>query len=446
MQTFRELLSNPKHTLGPSAGPLTAPSASEIPVSGRKKLRLPKSLDAYGDVRTEHAEGFPEAQAGLLPTARIRLLAEPHVAFEGQSPTDDHVIALGGNAERVKSLGARKVVLANVVSIDGETLYGQAEAIYLSNGMGFGSSQLLFYRDRWTTDLAQLAVWLAHDLESSVSVLDIRPESNSPHWKKAALLLGGGSSEKLPAAWKRVMEVVGGLYCVDLDIRPNPDSARARIVGELKRSPPDALLVWSRWVADSHVYMETYRRARPDGIADLLGQHPETQLDFYEDVYELALHLATISPALCDGSTSARDVTSWHEAETRILSLECASFRLTARARECLSANPYPDPNRMLSHVVRLARLASDYAAAQGRIGDRLASVAKASYEIEIALTDDSLSVSSIPGIKGNSLNPMPHVKVDDFKSPDKCGRIYFALDHDSLQFVVDHIGLHDYG
>jgi hypothetical protein len=442
MQTFRDLLSA-EHTLRTDAAPQSVQRSAEIPVPGRKKLRLPKSLDGFGDLKSEPAEGFPEPYVELLPAARLHLLAKPQLVFEAQPPQDDEVVHLGGNPERVRTLGARRVIVATAIKLDDCTLYGQAEAIYLANGAGFGSPQLLFYRDRWTSDLSELTVWIVGDLADSLSLVEIRPEANAPHWKEAALLLGGGADARLPAGWKRIMELAAGLYCISLDVRQNPDSARATILGELKRSPPDALLVWRRWVRDSYVYIDTYRSVRPDGNADVIGEHRDSPLNFYEDIFEMGMHLEMISPLTA--APASTTISSWPEAEPHILALECESFRLTSRARDSLAANVYPDPERMYAHLERLSRLAADYAAAQGNFGDRIATIAVA-YEIGIALSDDSLSVSLILGVTGNWIDPITHVKVDDAKAADKCGRIYFAIDHENLQFVVDHIGLHDYG
>ena len=36
-----------------------------------------------------------------------------------------------------------------------------------------------------------------------------------------------------------------------------------------------------------------------------------------------------------------------------------------------------------------------------------------------------------------------PHVKVDDYKKPVECGRIYFAQDNEGRRFIVNHIGPH---
>lgn len=442
MQTFRELLSGPEHPSDSERPSLTISKKSEIAVSGSKRLRLPKSIDAFGDLEATHAEGFPEKSAELLPVCRLRLLSEPHLAFEGSVPTDSELIALGESSDRLKRVGARRLVLATVVDVGGRNIFGEAEAIYLENGITFGSARLLVFRDRWTEDLAELAEWLARDTEGCVASMEIRPEANSPPWKTVALLLGGGPSSDLPSAWKRIFTFVAGLYCIALDIRENPDSSRAKVVADLKRTPPDALLVWARWIANPYAYIQPYKGARPSGSSQTLGQPRNIPLSFYEDVYELALHLDSMSTL--SSSAAYTPVESWPEARDQILALECNSFLLTQRARDSLMDNAYPDPDRMYTFVRRLSQVAAAYAASEGRLKGGIVAMA-AAFEIEIALHDDSRTFSKITVDDGRELDPKPHVKVDDAKSADKCGRIYFAIDFDRLRFVVDHIGLHDY-
>jgi hypothetical protein len=107
--------------------------------------------------------------------------------------------------------------------------------------------------------------------------------------------------------------------------------------------------------------------------------------------------------------------------------------------------NPYPKPERMLDHLTKLAHLAAAYRLAGGNLGSGLPDFAVSTYGIEIALSDAGLSPRDIH-LEGRLLRATPHVKVDDHKAPDRCGRIYFAIDKEGLRFVVDHIGLHDYG
>ena len=109
-----------------------------------------------------------------------------------------------------------------------------------------------------------------------------------------------------------------------------------------------------------------------------------------------------------------------------------------------LDNNPYPKPGRMLSFMKSLEQLALGYHQAGGSLGQRIANAAIEDYGIEVALFDAKLADRQIP-FEGESLNPQPHVKVDDYKTPDSAGRIYFAISHATKRFVVDHIGLHDY-
>jgi hypothetical protein len=105
--------------------------------------------------------------------------------------------------------------------------------------------------------------------------------------------------------------------------------------------------------------------------------------------------------------------------------------------------NPYPDPARMTWHVRQLAALAAEFASQKGVMGQRLADEARR-FEIEIAMHDAGLRPNSVAA-GGENYPAEPHVKVDDVKTADKCGRIYFAIDPVQCVFIVDHIGLHDY-
>jgi hypothetical protein len=100
----------------------------------------------------------------------------------------------------------------------------------------------------------------------------------------------------------------------------------------------------------------------------------------------------------------------------------------------------------MLSHLERLAKLAEEFGNGRGRLGARLEETGR-QLGLDIALFDSNLKAPDIV-VEGSvlSVRAEPHVKVDDHKSPDKCGRIYFAVDSDNYRFIVDHVGIHDYG
>jgi hypothetical protein len=97
----------------------------------------------------------------------------------------------------------------------------------------------------------------------------------------------------------------------------------------------------------------------------------------------------------------------------------------------------------MFTHISALERLADTYHRGSGVVGARLEDYARDHHGIEIALFDSSIKVQLELG--GRTYSAQAHVKVDDYTSPDRCGRIYFAVDTQNFMFVVDHVGLHDY-
>ncbi|MCM3535023.1 hypothetical protein M3693_12430 [Cellulosimicrobium funkei] len=99
----------------------------------------------------------------------------------------------------------------------------------------------------------------------------------------------------------------------------------------------------------------------------------------------------------------------------------------------------------MFAHVSMLGELAQQYHDSHGVLGGSLTDAAT-QVGIEVALHDKGLSTPAISTGFRTSLRAGPHVKVDDYKSPTDCGRIYFAIDDVAFRFVVDHIDLHDYG
>jgi hypothetical protein len=135
---------------------------------------------------------------------------------------------------------------------------------------------------------------------------------------------------------------------------------------------------------------------------------------------------------------------SWADAAKKARQLTGPHFVLTDRAVGMLDANPYPDAARMLDHLRRLSDLARRYHDAEGDLGGPITDIARSEHEIHIALTDKGLRPPKLAGFDG--LQAEPHVKVDDYKSPDQCGRIYFAVDKERFRFIIDHVGLHSYG
>jgi hypothetical protein len=147
-------------------------------------------------------------------------------------------------------------------------------------------------------------------------------------------------------------------------------------------------------------------------------------------------------------SMPARPVVRWGEEAGRVLDGHvCESFVLTDGARSHARSNPYPDVERMLLYLSRLAEFAAEWArrSRASTFNGQFETLA-AAFELEVALHDGSLGRFEFLH-EGRTFVGVPHVKVDDHKKPNATGRIYFAIDarpNDGIfRLVVHYIGLH---
>ncbi len=141
-----------------------------------------------------------------------------------------------------------------------------------------------------------------------------------------------------------------------------------------------------------------------------------------ESFQSAMLNLADAAPA--------RPTLAWgRDALRRIASRTGPAFELSKRARQHLGQNGYPDVERMLKYLERLADMAQAFHFSEG-VSGRLAEWARTEFDIEIALHEDNITeVHAYFEFEGQRLCNRPHVKVDDYKNPAECGRIYFAID-----------------
>lgn len=257
-------------------------------------------------------------------------------------------------------------------------------------------------------------------------------------------LLGGSGNNDLPSGWTRILRIVAGLRQVNLDIRVGADASRRAVIQQLRSSPPDGLLIWASWVKDPDAFITPYLQARPKAYAQVLGTQ-QGVMSFSDCASELALHLQVLAPLDEELPALETGPISWDEAALEIEALVGVHFVLTHRATQMLHRNAYPFPRRMIDQASRLSRIARQFHARGGVLGQRLEDFAMEEEGLLVSLFDADLDPPVIV-IDGVELQARPHVKVDDYKSPSECGRIYFAIDHEHLRFVVDHIGLHNYG
>ncbi|HEX8079272.1 MAG TPA: hypothetical protein VF557_03605 [Jatrophihabitans sp.] len=287
---------------------------------------------------------------------------------------------------------------------------------------------------------------LSHGLVDAKSSFKASPELNAPKWKRVVVLLGGDSQqEKLPWNWEKALKLTSGLFRIHLDIRPNPDSRRPAVIAQLSSTPPDALIVWTDYVRTHKPYTAAYQRAKPSSPCVILG--PSLTTDSFIDVIdEFVLQLFEVESAL-DKGVRATTLTNWDKGAKKVLALESSYFVMSDRLKASLPNCNYPDISRMIRHLEYLEDLARLYHESGGKLGNSIENTATQRYGIEIALFDSKLDPADVilEGEAQAGLKALPHIKVDDYKSPDRCGRVYFAIDSVNSRFIVDHVGLHDY-
>lgn len=441
---------------GLAGWPQGYPAKARLVVPQAGKLVLPRDttgLDAWRDWGTPRdvrvaavgeSDGPAEetSDAGHLELAhvdpsRAALLTRPAFVAQLPTPNKEWFEARRIDTSTWRRESPRHLLLAARVDHQGRTTYGAARTLFVENGLGFGSTSIAHHEEVWLEGYDSFADHLALQVVDAVDLQAV-PEGNGAPWTTAMLLLNDRARElALPTGWQHALALVAGLYRVRLKVHASAWANRTSILFDIKTEPPEALLVADGSISAPETFLSPYRTARPQGYAHTLGSRGSS---FEEQILELGEHLKVLSPR---ESTDTAPPATWTEAQEVIEGLECPSFVLTERARASLTDNPYPDAGRMTWHLQQLAALAGEYAKSNGAIGQRV-SVEARRYGIEIAMQDGNLSPNRVSS-GGESYLAEPHVKVDDYKTPDKCGRIYFAIDPVSCVFIVDHIGLHDY-
>lgn len=135
-------------------------------------------------------------------------------------------------------------------------------------------------------------------------------------------------------------------------------------------------------------------------------------------------------------------VETWEEFREHISDLAGPGFCITETAAACANGkNRYPYPKQMWAALCGLERLGRTYNELGAQIGTRFEDWALAEAGLQVALHDKSYAASSLFEFEGNTYSREPHVKVDDAKSPNEVGRIYFALDNEGQRIIVDWFG-----
>ncbi len=251
------------------------------------------------------------------------------------------------------------------------------------------------------------------------------------------LWLGGSSGEVagLPSDWALRIAALGQARGVDLEVIERPHTHVASVLSRLAERDPAVVVCWSPYAG---------------GFEHTAQLKVRTVVSVDEPTFDSALLLAAMeldqlatdlrAPLMPEGDWLPRD---WADAAANVSRLHSDAFVLTSEAQAMLIGNPYRDVPRMWAHLTRLKAAAEAWAGADCQVGAALKPWIREHYGIEIALHDAALGTNVEFHFDGRTRSCEPHVKVDDFKSPDECGRIHFAIDPERKRFIVHHIGLH---
>lgn len=241
--------------------------------------------------------------------------------------------------------------------------------------------------------------------------------------------------------WKEL--ITGASYVQGIELRiHSPLPTFDRIVAQhLVTGAADLLVLWphehgaplaqlgATWSARRSP--DTLIRIQTRSLTEFVNALRE-ELELRNDLWE----------AVSRGEAAAAP-TTLAELGLRLDDLAAPSFVITANARTTCVRSGYTDPARMWDHVRALAAAAAEWARKQGTVGMRLEDWISQEFGIAIALHDAKLGDHGRFLFEDVEYSRAPHVKVDDAKPYNECGRIHFAIDVGKRRVIVDHIGLH---
>jgi hypothetical protein len=246
--------------------------------------------------------------------------------------------------------------------------------------------------------------------------------------RKSILWIGESGRIKQPN-WKHQLAAAGEARGLSIVLAPNPASFNSTHK-KIEAFKGERIVVWTPTAAAFANRTSLPSPLRKDAV--FLADS-----DFPRSLEEMCTQLDA------PGEDAATESLSWEEVHDEVSDLQSEAFLMTRQCLGSLKRNPYPDPPRMLRFLTALAEAAEEWRDLKGDIGERFDRWAQTEFGIEIALHDFGLGDRAAFEYDGQQYSREPHVKVDDYKSPDKCGRIYFALDKERLRVIVDHVGLH---
>ncbi len=116
----------------------------------------------------------------------------------------------------------------------------------------------------------------------------------------------------------------------------------------------------------------------------------------------------------------------------------------TANARDEWLRSAYPYPERMREALDTLAELAGAWRLLDRDLGMSLGAWIGSQTPLDYAHSDEGLRRKGLSHFTFENVkwDRQPHIKLDDHTTPDRVGRIYFAVDKAGRRWIVDHVGV----
>lgn len=412
----------------------TAGSPTSIIVPGVKKIPLP---------HTE--EGLRSREWALCGEEILGEYAELSNSALFNAPTLAIPLAPRQDAKNLR----RAVVALHITLPEGDHFYGLSLLEIDPAGLGWGMAKLEWFRPNWYRSHQELGEALVPFVLEISDQASIRAENGSIGWNDCVFFLKNKTPSIDGPISKRQLSALAGLFGINMTLHTLADENHIKIKQAIIKNPPAALMMMADQLKYSAFFESEYLVNKPSGIVEMVDSPMGNSLK--DSLLSIALHLQNVKELIEDKkprTTGLDDPHSWAEAIPMFTALVTDYFQLSDNALACLhSNNAYQHPARMLHHFKALQRLALAYSSNQGNLGGNITEIAHSQFSIEIALSDKSLDP---PVVKINNAiikdaKAVPHVKVDDVKSKNECGRIYFAIQQSQMRFIVDHIGIHDY-
>jgi hypothetical protein len=375
------------------------------------------------------------------------LFTRPAAIVPHDRPSIDEISVLVGSAQVRRDSKPRRLTFMRAFSIGGRSwVAGFGEIVIIEGAVMPGHSLLVCVDVEWFEDFEKTV--------ERVERLRLAARADSlgslPFGGMFLAVEGNRSREwKLSGKLRAELVSLAAAYGVELVCLPEPGGRLAASIAEVHRNPPDALYIWrnrpcsTRKMKDATRELEdAFREARPRGLVFDLSE--DSAEDMRVEIGWALGKQAGISGHQGLGSgdeTSAEPVASWARVKARLVELESEAFVVRASALDCCKRNKYLHANRMLKYLEVLAGAAEEFRVIGGT-ACRFEDWIRETFGLDVALFDDNQPGETFE-MDGVSYNDLPHVKVDDAKPLNECGRIHFAIDGSKRRLIVTYFGIH---